>query len=99
MGYFGEEIPVRLCCMKRHWGVECPDGTFMCCLCFVKVSAADAFKDKEGTKWDMCQECGKEEERHKGLITTIQRGIDSRPPGDSQLATAILRELVKDKWV
>lgn len=29
-----------------------------CCLCFKDLTADICFKDKDGQKWDMCQECG-----------------------------------------
>lgn len=54
--------PVRSCCMTRHFGPVCPDNTFMCCLCFEKVSTADAYEDDEG-RWDMCKPCGKQNNR------------------------------------
>lgn len=44
--------PVRLCCFQRHYGVQCPDGTFMCCSCFGKFPVAEA---TDG--YDVCQRC------------------------------------------
>lgn len=49
--------PIRLCCGQSHNGAVCPDGTFMCCLCFDKVILASAYEDAEG-RWDMCRPCG-----------------------------------------
>lgn len=58
--YFAES-PVRLCCMTRHWGVECPDGTFMCCICFEKARVEEAHVQDDGTRIDVCSECAAKE--------------------------------------
>lgn len=50
------EPPVRLCCMTRHYGVECPDGKFMCCLCFHRFDVDDAAV-QDGDRVDVCQSC------------------------------------------
>ena len=47
------EPPVRLCCFTSHYGPVCPDGTFMCCLCFEKFPVSEAYQG-----WDICQKCG-----------------------------------------
>jgi hypothetical protein len=52
-----DEAPVRLCCGQRHWHVVCPDGLVMCCVCFERVPADEAWED-DGQKWDVCRTCG-----------------------------------------
>jgi hypothetical protein len=54
---------VRLCCNQRHWGVVCPDEMVMCCICYHRVPADQVYTDVGGQKWDMCDPCGKAEER------------------------------------
>lgn len=44
--------PVRVCCMQRHNGPVCPDGTVMCCICFEKFTP-----DPEVTVYDVCPSC------------------------------------------
>jgi hypothetical protein len=44
--------------MTRHYGVVCPDQTFMCCVCFDKIPVDDAYVEPDGTRIDMCQACG-----------------------------------------
>ena len=49
------EAPVRLCCFERHYGVVCPDGLVMCCLCFERVTLDHLLTDpKDGRKIDIC---------------------------------------------
>jgi len=55
-------IPVRLCCGKRHWGVVCPDGKVMCCICFERVSQSDLNVLPNGKKEDVCKACAKMEQ-------------------------------------
>lgn len=55
-------IPVRPCCGQRHLGALCPDGHFMCCLCFDRFPLAEASiiasKDEwNGMKQDVCRSC------------------------------------------
>lgn len=50
--------PVRLCCGQRHYGVICPSGNVMCCLCFGSFSQDQLWVDAEGIRWDVCRECG-----------------------------------------
>ena len=59
------EPPVRLCCMQRHWGVECPDGMVQCCICFGRFGKEELYVDHTGTKWDMCKDCGISQEAGK----------------------------------
>lgn len=54
------EPPVRLCCGQAHWGVVCPDGDVMCCVCFERVPAPDVWEDTKGGRWNMCKACGDE---------------------------------------
>lgn len=58
-----DTTPYRLCCGQQHWSVTCPDGLVMCCICFERVPSADVWEDDEGTRWDMCRECGREQDR------------------------------------
>jgi hypothetical protein len=51
-----KEPPVRLCCGQRHVGPVCPDGKFMCCLCFHRYDVEDA-AIQDGDKVDVCQSC------------------------------------------
>jgi len=58
------EPPVRLCCGTRHYGVLCPvDDHFMCCICFDRFPADEAWRDSDESRWDMCQPCGREQAR------------------------------------
>ena len=50
------EAPVRLCCGQRHYGVVCPDGMVMCCLCFFRIPLDD-LAEEDGTKIDICKPC------------------------------------------
>lgn len=50
--------PVRLCCGERHYGVVCPDGRVMCCICFEVVHQDDLSVDPDdGKRWDVCKTC------------------------------------------
>lgn len=51
------EPPVRLCCLQRHWGAQCPDGLVMCTLCFERKQVDDLWADEKGQRWDICQAC------------------------------------------
>lgn len=55
--------PVRLCCMRRHRGVRCPDGRVMCELCFGKFYDNELMGDAKdpSLRWDICLECGERE--------------------------------------
>lgn len=48
--------PTRLCCGQRHYGVQCPDGKVMCCLCFDRFEVAGLSLD-DGDPIDVCKEC------------------------------------------
>lgn len=50
--------PVRICCGKPHVGPVCPDGKVMCALCFDRVTASEAWRDRNGQAWDLCVSCG-----------------------------------------
>lgn len=50
------EAPVRLCCGQRHYGVVCPDGMVMCCLCFFRFKVED-LAIEEDTPIDICKPC------------------------------------------
>lgn len=61
----GMEIkpPVRLCCWQRHWGVLCPDGLVLCCLCFYRYPVwALSVDPADGKPVDKCKQCAKDEE-------------------------------------
>jgi hypothetical protein len=49
-------IPWRLCCGKRHYGVQCPDGKCMCCYCFDRFEV-DELAIEDGNKIDVCWPC------------------------------------------
>lgn len=55
-------IPVRLCCMARHNGPVCPDGTVMCAICFDKFTGNQLYTDKNGTTHDICKPCHKQDQ-------------------------------------
>lgn len=57
------EIPVRLCCGQRHWGIVCPDGKVQCCLCFSRFDVEDLSETVDGDKQDVCRECAEMEAR------------------------------------
>jgi hypothetical protein len=48
--------PVRVCCGQRHYGVTCPDGKIMCCVCFERFDKADLMVE-DGTTYDVCRGC------------------------------------------
>lgn len=57
------QAPVRLCCFQRHWGVECPDGKVMCCICFGRFDVAELHTFTGDDKpTNVCAECGVQEE-------------------------------------
>lgn len=58
------EGPVRLCCGQRHYGVTCPDGLVMCCICFDRVSADRLNATEDGTLEDACRSCAERERFH-----------------------------------
>lgn len=37
-----------------------PEGHFMCCICFDIFPIEEAWKDSDGTRWDMCQKDGEQ---------------------------------------
>jgi hypothetical protein len=51
------EPPVRNCCFQRHWGVVCPDGKVMCCLCFERFELSELHVDDDGSREDVCLRC------------------------------------------
>ena len=55
-------VPVRACCGRRHWTVECPDGLVMCCLCFRRVQVDD-LNVVGGHPEDVCKPCAEDEAR------------------------------------
>ena len=52
--------PIRLCCGQRHYGVQCPDGLVMCCLCFDRFSISELAMEN-GQPIDICKSCYKHE--------------------------------------
>lgn len=56
-----DEAPVRLCCGQRHYGVLCPDGKVMCCLCFGRFDVSELSETVDGDKQDVCSACWAEE--------------------------------------
>jgi hypothetical protein len=59
------EPPVRLCCGQRHFGLLCPDGKIMCCLCFDRFALSELSQspDAEGVKEDVCADCAASERK------------------------------------
>jgi hypothetical protein len=56
------DYPVRLCCGRRHGGVQCPDGLVMCCLCFGRFPVEELAVDPtSGQKEDVCSRCAESE--------------------------------------
>lgn len=53
--------PTRLCCGKKHYGVQCPDGKVMCCLCFSRFEVKDLNVTEDGRPEDVCVQCALEE--------------------------------------
>lgn len=49
--------PVRLCCGERHWGIQCPDGLVMCCICFKRFHTDQLARDQDGRHTDVCKGC------------------------------------------
>jgi len=56
------EPPVRLCCGKRHYGAQCPDGKVMCCLCFARFPLEKLADADDGRKQDVCLACAEREQ-------------------------------------
>ena len=54
--------PVRLCCGTAHAEPVCPDGQVMCCICFGRFTQDELWVDGQGDRWDMCKECGAQNE-------------------------------------
>lgn len=47
----------------NYWNnLAAQDGGVFCCICFEFVKFDDAYVDKDGQKWDMCNPCGEFEE-------------------------------------
>ena len=57
------EAPIRLCCMKRHFGAQCPDGLVMCCLCFKRFPLVKLGKTRDGEPTDVCVYCAEMERK------------------------------------
>lgn len=55
------DAPVRLCCGQKHYGMVCPDGKVMCCLCFNRVSQDELNVTSGGMKEDVCKSCAEKE--------------------------------------
>ena len=56
-----DSTPVRLCCGQKHWGIVCPDGKVMCCLCLKRVSQDELHILPNGEKEDVCETCYEKE--------------------------------------
>lgn len=56
------EPPVRICCGKRHGGVQCPDGKVMCCLCFERFLVTELATEEDGIPTNVCKPCQRIEE-------------------------------------
>lgn len=54
--------PVRLCCMRRHFGAVCPDGMVMCALCFDRYEPTELAVDSDGSRIDVCVPCFEREQ-------------------------------------
>lgn len=57
--------PVRLCCGQRHFGLQCPDGLVMCCLCFNRFPLDELNETEDGLKEDVCLTCAAHERRDR----------------------------------
>lgn len=52
------DAPVRVCCGQRHYGVTCPDGKVMCCVCFERFDVSDlAVSGNPMVAYDVCKGC------------------------------------------
>jgi hypothetical protein len=58
-----DKAPVRLCCGKRHFGPQCPDGKVMCCLCFDRFPVDELSETADGHKQDVCKSCDEMERK------------------------------------
>lgn len=77
------QAPYRLCCGKRHFGVMCPDGKVMCCLCFCRVPQDQLHVSPEGLKTNVCLPCAAFELRiirDKLLVALRKRKVALRSP-------------------
>ena len=66
------DAPVRLCCGQRHFGVECPDGMVMCCLCFERVSQDKLNVAADGRKENVCKKCAEEESASNNILNNTE---------------------------
>lgn len=83
-----DQAPVRLCCGQRHFGVVCPDGKVMCCLCFHRFAQEDLNVREDGEKEDVCKPCA---EWEKTSLEERSRILRERE-GPDKTASEIVRE-------
>lgn len=57
------EIPIRLCCGKRHTTPRCLDGRVMCQLCFERVPTKELNVLEDGNLEDVCKQCAEKEKQ------------------------------------
>lgn len=65
--------PLRVCCMQRHGGVQCPDGLVMCCICFDRFTV-DQLAVDDGSRVNVCAECGAREARILAGVGVTEEG-------------------------
>ncbi len=64
--------PVRVCCGKRHFGIVCPDGKVMCCMCFERFDQDQLSIDpKDGKKLNICKECDDKKKRRRSFEINV----------------------------
>jgi hypothetical protein len=42
------------------------DGLLMCCICYERIPADEAWRDDNDDRWDMCQSCGEQQGENRG---------------------------------
>jgi len=61
--------PVKLCCGQKHYGLICPDGKVMCCICFERVQQhqLNVINHNKGTRENVCVRCAAEEKMNEPM--------------------------------
>lgn len=93
-----DEAPVRLCCGQRHFGVVCPDGKVMCCLCFHRFAQHDLNVTEDGTPEDVCKPCAEWEKRSLDERARILRERGEGPEKTAREIIIDAHEMVREAY-
>lgn len=93
------EAPVRLCCMKRHYGVQCLDGLVMCCICFDRFAVEDLVIDPvDGKRLNVCKPCGAWDRKQSQLICPCGDPTIEVPACASSFCTCPCHKVNDEMW-